>query len=165
MNMNTVIIFSARYLYLVELAIAAVYFLVQTKSRQASVALLSVIVLPVTYLLGKAASWVYSDPRPFVDGHFAPLIAHAADNGFPSDHMLLGSAVAAILFAYDKRVGVAAWAVAFAVGASRVVAGIHHWVDIAGSAAIAIVVTWVVKTYVMPRLGKMAFFGRVLPNV
>lgn len=162
MNMDTVIIFSARYLYVLELAIAAIYFLLQPTGRRRSIMLLSAIVLPSAYLLGKAASRFYVDPRPFVLGHFTPLIAHAADNGFPSDHMLLASAVAVILFTYHKKAGTVAWAIAFAVGAARVLAGIHHWIDIAGSVAIVLAVMGIVKTYIMPRLSGTDFFKRIL---
>ena len=35
----------------------------------------------------KLAGALYAHPRPFVVFHAAPLVAHAADNAFPSDHL------------------------------------------------------------------------------
>jgi undecaprenyl-diphosphatase len=120
---------------------------------------LSVISLPLAYIFSKITSIIYFDPRPFVVGHFTPLITHAPDNGFPSDHMLLASAIASIIFAYNKKLGVVAWVIAFVVGASRVLAGVHHWIDILGSAVIAVGTMWLVKRYIMPRLEKTRFFS------
>lgn len=158
--MNDLIIFNARYLYLIELVVAAIYFLLQPKGRKRSMMVLSVVFVPSAYVLGKIAALLYFDPRPFVVGRFTPLIPHVIDNGFPSDHMLLGSVVAMILFMYNKKIGLTAWAVAFVVGASRVAAGIHHWADILGSAVIAIATMWMVDKYLMPRLAKVIFLSR-----
>ena len=78
---------------------------------------------------------------PFVENNFVPLIAHAADNGFPSDHTLFGAAIASVIFLFDKKWGTGLFMLAFLVGVSRVLAGVHHFVDIAGSLLITIIVT------------------------
>ena len=147
--MNNLIIFNAQYLYLLAIALLAIYFFLLPKDKKKSIVILSAVYFPLTYLLAKIASFLYFDPRPFVVGHFTPLISHAPDNGFPSDHMLLVSAIASILFVYNKKLGAVAWIVAFIIGASRVLAGIHHWTDILGSAVIAVGVMWLVKDYIM----------------
>ena len=46
---------------------------------------------------------LYYNPRPFVVGNFTPLISHSVDNGFPSDHVLLASAIASILYFFSKK--------------------------------------------------------------
>lgn len=160
--MNDLIVFNAQYLYLVELAVAAIYFLVQPKGRKRSMILLSIVFLPSAYVLDKIATLLYFNPRPFVVGHFTPIVPHIADNGFPSDHMLLGSVIATMLYMYNKKIGMAAWVVAFVVGASRVAAGVHHWVDILGSAAIAVVAMWIADAYLMPRLTQRPLFSRLI---
>jgi undecaprenyl-diphosphatase len=160
--MNDLIVFNAQYLYLIELVVAAIYFLLQPKGRKRSMIVLSIVFLPSAYVLDKIATLLYFNPRPFVVGHFTPIVPHIADNGFPSDHMLLGSVVATMLCMYNKKIGVAAWAVAFAVGASRVAAGVHHWVDILGSVVIAVVAMWIADTYMMPRLIERPLFNRLI---
>ena len=76
---------------------------------------------------------LYYDPRPFVTEHVAPLFAHAADNGFPSDHALLTSFLGFTVLMYSRKVGAILLAVAVAVGAARVAAHVHSARDIVGS--------------------------------
>lgn len=138
---NYLIIFSAQYLYLLVILIATIYFFFLPRNRQKDLIILTVTGLPFIYLASRAAAYFYFDPRPFVAGHFMPLIPHTPDNGFPSDHALLTSAIAAIIFFYNKKVSRILWLLAVIVGASRVLAGVHNWIDVIGaiilSAAIA----------------------------
>jgi undecaprenyl-diphosphatase len=131
--MNHIIIYTAEYLYLVVLLVAAIFFFKQPRRIQKSMIVCGVIIAPVSYILAKIGGALYYDARPFVVGHFIPLIPHALDNGFPSDHMLLVSAVAMIVTFYNKRIGAVLWALALLVGIARVAAGVHHVTDIVGS--------------------------------
>ena len=97
----------------------------------------AVLLLPLSYIAAKIISHFYFDPRPFVVGNFTPLIPHAADNGFPSDHTLLGAAIAFAIFRFNKKLGLLLLFFAILVGFSRVLAGVHHASDIAGSIVIA----------------------------
>ena len=83
--------------------------------------------------LARVAGHLYYDPRPFVTQHVRPLFAHAADNGFPSDHALLTSFLAVSVMWYSRRVGAVLLANAVLVGASRVAAHVHSPIDIIGS--------------------------------
>ena len=139
--MQLLILFGAKYLYLVALAVAAVYVFMQPRKEQKRLLILACIALPVCYLVAKVGSSIYYDPRPFVVGNFAPLVPHAADNGFPSDHTLLMAAIASVVYAHSRKVGALLWALAILVGTSRVAAGIHHPLDIAGSIVIAAATT------------------------
>jgi len=131
--MNLIIIFIAKYLVFISAAIAIAFFLKQSRQKQKETLVFAVILLPLSYILAKIVSHFYFDPRPFVIGHFTPLISHAADNGFPSDHTLLGAAIAFVIFHFNKKLGL--WLLLFSVlmGFSRVLAGVHHTVDIVGS--------------------------------
>ena len=163
--MNILVIFGAKYLYLIEIVLAIIYFFLQSKSKQKLIVVFSAIFFPLTYIIAKVVSFLYFDPRPFVIGHFTPLIAHAPDNGFPSDHMLLAGAIASILYVYNKKLGIVAWVVAFIIGASRVFVGVHHWIDIVGSVVIVVCVMWLVKTYVLPEITKTTkFYKRYFEN-
>jgi len=148
---DVLIIFSAQYLYLVIIIVAFVYLWRQPKELRWKIALMAVIALPLTYIAAKIISNFYYDPRPFVVGQFTPLLPHTADNGFPSDHTLLSSAVAAVIFFFHRKLGFLLFAIAFVVGISRVFAGIHHFADIYGSMAIAFVVTYVVFEYIFSK--------------
>ena len=143
--MNEIIVFVASYVYLIAIALFAGYFFYASKEVRRRFLFLSFFVLPLSYLFGLVAKHLYYDPRPFVVLHITPLFAHAADNGFPSDHALLMGALAAIVTVFDRRIGITLWVLAFLVGAARVLASVHHSIDILASFGIAISVTLVVK--------------------
>lgn len=98
-----------------------------------------VLCLFLSFALSRIAGSLYYNPRPFMVSGVEPLVPHAADNGFPSDHTLLLATLAAIVFYYDKKHSVVLWIAAIAVGFFRVYAGIHHPLDIIGSIVISIV--------------------------
>lgn len=137
--MDAIAIFIAQYLYLVVLLIAAVYFFTRPKRVMKRMAICGIIVAPLAFVISRISSLLYYDPRPFIVGHFTPLFAHAADNGFPSDHVLLTGAIAVIVWFYNKKLSAALWALVLLIGWARVFAGVHHWTDIFGSVAMVIV--------------------------
>ena len=145
-------IFGANYLYLVLLFAALAWFVIQPRSDQIDMAIWGLVALPTMYLLLILAGIVYFDPRPFVAENFTPLITHAPDNGFPSDHTLLCSATSSIVFCLDKRMSSVLWLLTALVGASRVYTGLHHPLDILTSVIIAFTVTYVVWKFAMPSL-------------
>jgi undecaprenyl-diphosphatase len=134
--MNLIIIFIARYLLFVSMAIAVFYFLKQPRQKKKEMLIFAVILLPLSYIFAKLVSRFYFDPRPFVEGNFTPLLPHAADNGFPSDHTLLGAAIAFAVFHFNKKLGLLLLGFAILVGVARILAGVHHAADIAGSIVI-----------------------------
>ncbi len=117
-------------------------------------ALFSALTLPLSYILGVIARSLWYNPRPFVVKGIEPLIAHVPDNGFPSDHTLLLATLAAIAYHFDKRVSAALWIATLLVGLYRVMAQVHHFVDILGSILIALVSTSLVY-FVLMRLKKL----------
>jgi membrane-associated phospholipid phosphatase len=81
--------------------------------------------------LGQLLGSLFPESRPFVSDHFTPLVAHAADGSFPSDHLLvLGALVGGCLVA-ARPLAAAATVMALLVAAARVYVGIHHPVDVA----------------------------------
>jgi undecaprenyl-diphosphatase len=137
---NSFIIFGAQYLIWIIAVIAIIYIAKQKKVKQLKIILLGIIILPVSYIAAKILAHFYYDPRPFVENNFMPLIAHAADNGFPSDHALFGAAIASVVYFFNKKIGIILFILTLLVGLSRVLAGVHHLVDIIGSLVIAITV-------------------------
>lgn len=143
--LNNLIIFGAQYLYLVVVVLTIYFFFKLSRSQQQSFMILSIISLPLIFIVSRLVSRLYFDPRPFVVGHFTPLVTHAADNGFPSDHTLLVAACAVLMFVYNRKASYIIAAIALLVGLSRVAAGVHHFVDIIGSIIIVIIVTTLVQ--------------------
>ncbi len=96
----------------------------------------------ISLILLKISSVFINDPRPFVINHVIPLIPHAPDNGFPSDHTLITMWLALVVFLNNRRIGIALIVISLVVGISRVMALIHHPIDIIGSIVIATVSVW-----------------------
>jgi undecaprenyl-diphosphatase len=144
-------ILSAKYLYLLIILISFLYFLKQKSSRK-KILIFSAITLPVILVISKIASELYYNARPFVVDHFTPLISHAANNGFPSDHSLISFAFASIIFLFNRKFGLVLFFLAFLVGISRVYVGVHHLIDILGSFLISIIVIFLFNKYIKKRI-------------
>lgn len=142
--LTTLIIFCAKYLFLTVVLLAGIFFLKQDRAAQKYMLVFGAFSLSLTLILATIAGWIFYDPRPFVSGHFIPLIAHAADNGFPSDHTLLTSAIACFIFVFQRRLGCLLLILAVVVGGARVAAGIHSPIDVAGSILISILATSII---------------------
>lgn len=138
------IIFGAKYLIAVIILVAGIFWLQLNNADKKMLAIRGAITLPVSFIIARLISLVFNNPRPFVVEHTIPLVQHAADNGFPSDHTLLAAACAALVWSYDKKFGGVLYVLAIIVGASRVAADVHHTIDIIGSLVIASVVVWAV---------------------
>lgn len=149
---DTVIIFGAKYLIFISVIIFVWFFIQQPKDKQKQILVFALFALPIIYVVAKILALVYYDPRPFVAGHFMPLIPHDPDNGFPSDHTLLASAIAAVVFFYNKKIGLVLFIVALLIGIARVLSGVHHPIDVGGSIIIAIVMSLAAYRFILPRV-------------
>ena len=132
--MDVIIIFIAKYFILIPI-IAAIFVAWRLKNRKDILKFILVVLVGgiLSLILAKFASMLWYNPRPFVVGHFSPLIPHAADNGFPSDHVLLASFLGWTILRYSKKIGIGVLVAAAIIGISRVMAGVHHPADIIGS--------------------------------
>lgn len=95
------------------------------------------IALPLTYVMGKVASVFFENPRPFVVEQIQPLVEHLPDNGFPSEHTLLVATVAFLVYAEHKKIGTVLLVLSLGVGVGRVMANVHHSIDVIGAYLIA----------------------------
>ena len=124
----------AKYAIVVPV-IAAAYVFIRFTGRKDRIEF--VTLLAAGGLLSLCAAFIGSrlinDPRPFVAGHFTPLLPHGNDNGFPSDHTLLASFLGFAILRYRRGLGTAMLFVAACIGIARIAAGIHHLEDIIGS--------------------------------
>jgi undecaprenyl-diphosphatase len=142
--MNLLIIFTAKYLIILPLLIAAYVAWKLPAENRFSYSLHIIATGILAYIIAKVLSHFYFDPRPFVQNGIAPLIPHAADNGFPSDHTLLAAVLAATIIVFKRNVGIVLWVIALMIGSARVAAGVHHPIDIVGSIVIAIIASAIV---------------------
>jgi undecaprenyl-diphosphatase len=134
--MDTIIKLVAEYFIIIPIIIVLVVFF-QLKDSKIHFAIELIIAGLVAILLARIASMLWYDPRPFVVGHFTPLFAHASDNGFPSNHTLLASLIGWVTLTYSRKYSIIILITAFLIGAARVLAGVHHPLDILGSFVIS----------------------------
>jgi undecaprenyl-diphosphatase len=152
---ETVIIIAKYFIVLAVLIAFAVWLRVSTPQKKRFI-VLAVLGGIFSLALAKLGSKLYSDPRPFVAGHFTPYFSHAPDNGFPSDHSVAAGLIAALLLMRRHLVGVL-----FAVGAAliawaRVAAHVHHLQDVLTGLALgaaAAVIASVAVGWLLARLG------------
>jgi len=128
--MNSIIVFCASYLYLFVIVGIGIAWLRTAKSLRVQFIVATVIAGAIALILSRIASRLYYDPRPFVTEHVKPLIAHAADNGFPSDHALLTMTLTATTYFYNKKVALGMLVLTILVVAARILAKIHSPLDI-----------------------------------
>jgi membrane-associated phospholipid phosphatase len=132
-------IFGAQYLIYLDALLAAVVVVLALyrKPRTAALRWAVIIVLTavIAFIGAQIGAAVFNDPRPFTQDHVKPLIAHGPDNGFPSDHGLLAALVVAAVLLLDLRFVAVFVVLGVLVDWARVGAGIHHVIDVVGSAA------------------------------
>lgn len=155
--MELLIIFAAKYLFIVNLLALFVLFIKSNPEIKKYLLQISVITFPIAFLFSRIASTVYYNPRPFMVENIQPLIAHVADNGFPSDHTLITATIAVVIYQRNKKLGILTGCVAIIVGTARVAARVHHPVDIIGSITIAVIAV-IIGRYIL----KIYFNSRVL---
>ena len=142
--MDTAIIFIAKYLFIMSVVAYLVFSFALWRTNMQKFKyffMLSLFSFLLTYTVGKILSFIISDPRPFVVENIPPLITHTANNGFPSVYTLTTIAIASVVFAYNKTLGIVLFLIALTIGTARVLAYIVHPVDIIGAILIGISVT------------------------
>jgi len=137
--MNYIVIFFAKYVVFVLPLIVAIVFLVIEKKEKIAFLKFSVIMAPVSYALAYVAGYLWYNPRPFVVEQIVPLIYHVNDNGFPSGHTLFAGVFAMSLFFVHRKTSIALLVLTIIIGVSRVVADVHHLMDIVGSILIVVI--------------------------
>lgn len=128
-----VIIFTADYLIVVVVLLTALFWLRQTAALKKEIVQCAALSFPLIFIVSRIMGALYYNPRPFVVLNITPFVAHIADNGFPSDHTLLSTACAALVFTFNRKWGVIMYLLTLFVGIGRVAALVHHSVDILGS--------------------------------
>lgn len=130
--MNGVIIFCAKYLFVLVAIGLVVAWLPADRETKKRFVLATVLAGGIAFVLSRIAGHLYYDPRPFVTEHVKPLIPHGPDNGFPSDHALLTMTLTAITYFFNKKIASLMLILTIAVGVARILAKVHSPLDIGG---------------------------------
>jgi undecaprenyl-diphosphatase len=106
------------------------------KARHAVVAaaLASIVALEVAHVI----SSFWDRPRPYEahPGATHLFVSSSPDPSFPSDHATVAFAIAVSILLRKRRLGLAVLGMAFVVGLSRVVVGVHYPTDVLAGAVI-----------------------------
>jgi undecaprenyl-diphosphatase len=153
--MDQIIIFCAKYLFFLVVVLAFVYWLKLAKRQKIEMIVFGLITLAIAFVLAKLGGALFYDARPFVSDHLVSLFPYTADNGFPSDHTLFSAVIAVTVYATSKKWGLVLGGLAILVGISRVLAHVHHPVDIIGSLVIA-VAAGLVAYFLTPKIIRFA---------
>jgi membrane-associated phospholipid phosphatase len=129
----------AQYLLFVLAALAGVLWLTLGRGDKLRCAAEAVLGLAVVGIGIWVAGSLHVDPRPFVhDPGSASLFAHAADNGFPSDHAAAGGLLTALVIRWSRPVGLLVGLGSVLVAIARVAAHVHHAQDVVAGLAIGV---------------------------
>src|SRR4051794_11023237 len=120
--MDSVVIFGAKYLVVFVVFITGLAWLRVSKYHKAQFILAVFLAGIIAVIIDKIAGKLYYDPRPFVSHNIKPLVAHMADNGFPSEHTLFGVTLSTVTYFFSKKLGTIAFVVAMIVGLCRIAA-------------------------------------------
>lgn len=152
--MNDLLLFAAKYLYLVIALIALAYWLRVSKSEKIRLAIFGALVALTTFILTRIGSAIYFDPRPFMTEPVTPIYPHAPGNGFPSDHTALTAFIALTILSSSKKLGLFLLLLAITVGTARVLGHIHSPGDIVGSLVFAYL-AYLLAHYATPKIVKL----------
>jgi undecaprenyl-diphosphatase len=93
----------------------------------------------------------YQHPRPFVDRNDVDLlIPHSADSSFPSEHVIVASALAGAFIWNQRWLGIPLLCGTLALSFARVMVGIHYPADVVASIALGLVISWIASGMRVP---------------
>lgn len=120
--------------YLIWIMVAgfvAVWVFAEDRRGKLYLGVSAVVGLVIVLILIVIAGKVHSDPRPFVqDPSIVPLVPHAPDDGFPSDHSAAAGLVAVLVALRHRWYGALLGVAAIVLAWSRVAAHLHHVQDV-----------------------------------
>jgi undecaprenyl-diphosphatase len=126
--------------YLVITCMAIYWFITDHKGKR--VLLEGAAVVAFGLLINQLITVFYFHPRPYMMGLCNPLIPHAPETSFPSDHgtLLFGAALALLFRSGWKSKGTLLLVIAVIGAWGRVYTGLHFPFDILGSFVVALLV-------------------------
>lgn len=149
MSFDLWIVFFAKYFPYIVAGLFVVFALTRSQARKVRILLFCEGAAAALISRGavEAIRLFIHRPRPFVaDTSIVPLISETSFS-FPSGHAAFFFALATTVYLHDKRLGVWFFLAAAAIGAARVLAGVHYPTDILGGAVLGVAVGWWVHRF------------------
>jgi len=133
--LDAVMIGAAKYLPLV-FALAVVGLWLSWRAWNQRGALLAGVSALIALGLGQLIGKALPRPRPYLNYTVNQLIPPSLDTSFPSDHAILGFALAVMVWRYNRRAGLALLVLATVMAIARVFVGAHYPGDVLGGAVL-----------------------------
>ncbi len=143
--MEVIIIFSAKYLGFVLLAVFLILFLKNRDPKFLLIPLVSALVS--RFVFTEIIRFFYFRPRPFVEKGITPLIEHASTASFPSGHAAFYFALSAGVYHFNKKAGLWFFIVSATISLARVFAGLHYFTDILAGLVIGLLSYFLVRIF------------------
>lgn len=150
--LDSLAIFCAEYLiyFLVAGAILLFFFIKKQERIRYLILIVSSVILS-RLVITELIRLFWHRFRPFVDYSVNQLIEHSASGSFPSGHITFLFPLAAVIYFFNKKFGIAFFILSFSVGAARVFVGIHYPFDILGGIIIGILSVIVMRALIEKR--------------
>ena len=133
--LDAMMIGSAKYLP-IAFALALVGLWLTWSARNQRAAFLAGASALIALGLGQIIGKLFPRPRPYLSHAVNQLIPPSLDTSFPSDHAILGFAVAVMIWKYNRTVGAALLVLALLMAVARVFVGAHYPGDVLGGAVL-----------------------------
>jgi undecaprenyl-diphosphatase len=144
---DATVVFLAAYLafVLVVIALLALYRAHWPREKKIKVLIVAAMSTTVArFGMVEAIRAVYPNPRPFAAlSDIRPLFTETSSS-FPSGHASFFFALAAVIYCYDKKLGLRFAFAALLMGLARITAGAHYPADILAGAVVGYVVGTIV---------------------
>lgn len=89
--------------------------------------------------------WIRPRARPFASGDVNLLIDKVNQFAFPSGHAAFSFGLAAVVYFYNKKIGILFFIAAFLISIARVFAGVHWPSDVLAGAIVGIFSGWLIN--------------------
>ena len=133
--LDAMMIGSAKYLPIV-FALALVALWLTWSARNQRAALLAGVSALIALGLGQIIGKAFPRPRPYLSHAVNQLIPPSLDTSFPSDHAILGFAVAVMIWKYNRKAGAVLLVLALLIAIARIFVGAHYPGDVLGGAVL-----------------------------
>lgn len=118
------------------------FFLFLKKKKKMYWFSLTFLIVFSSWLVSNILKSLFKIPRPFERFLDVTPLSFADGFSFPSSHATVFSAIAVLMYAYNKKVGVLFWILAIFVSLSRIVQGVHTPLDILFGVAVGSLVAY-----------------------
>ncbi len=140
--MTPVIIFLATYLIFAIYGLF-VYFVIYKSENKFKDTITVLFGSLFSFVLARFAGLFYGHLQPFVEKGITPIINHASNNAFPSDHVGIASVFATFLFLKNRKLGLIAYVLVLFISWGRVLAEVHYPIDVIAGVLIGAISSYI----------------------